>query len=230
MVRKLKQLVLLLAIGVFIVACKKDDDNNNTPKTHAEKATYRVKVIGNWSGSTHPTEYPSNSHFSPVIGMTSKPGVRFFDVGELASDGMEIMAETGGTSPLDGEINAIVASGKADQLIKGSGLSTGTSSFTFEIEISYEYPEVTLVSMIAPSPDWFVAVENVTFLDDDCFLDHTILKTTAYDAGTDSGPTFKSPDDDTNPADEITLITKAPLGDGSGVDTPLMIFEFTRIE
>lgn len=52
--------------------------------------------------------------------------------------------------------------------------------------------------------------------------------TVTYDAGTDSGSNFTSADDDTDPADNISKITDAPLGNGSTVDPPMAMFTFVK--
>ena len=46
-----------------------------------------------------------------------------------------------------------------------------------------------------------------------------------FDAGTDSGVSFGSPNQPTNPSVPVTLITEGPLGN----DVPLGTFEFERI-
>ena len=222
----MKYFWVLLSLFIALSYSCDDDDKNVT----VDQVVYRVKVIGNWNGTNHPVDYPSNSHFSPVIGMTHKQGVRFFQLNNLASDGMENMSETGGTSPLDSEIQAVINTGGANKLIRESGLSSGSGSYSFDLIVNKDFPSVTLVSMIAPSPDWFVAAENVLLFEDNCFVNHKLVNTVTYDAGTDDGVTFKSPDADTQPPGLITYITDAPLGNGTTVEIPLMLFEFTRMD
>ncbi|HMB64840.1 MAG TPA: spondin domain-containing protein, partial [Eudoraea sp.] len=170
-------------------------------------ATYNVTFVGNWSASNHPADFPSGDHFSPAIGMVHKTGTLFFEEDEIASDGMEIMAETGATAELALEIDALVTAGMASSTVIGEGLTTGFSEATFQITVTNDFPLVTLVSMIAPSPDWFVAIENVSMLDNGAFVDDLTVDAISYDAGTDGGPTFTSADDDSDPADNISKIT-----------------------
>ncbi len=218
--------LLLLGIGTLAFAsCNNDDDESNID----DDVTYVVTFTGTWDSTSHPTDFPDNDHFSPAIGMVHKEGVSFFKEGELASEGMEDMAETGGTDILNAEIDQLEDDTDLieDEFVAG-GLPTGTSSTTFEIEVSKEYPLVTVVSMIAPSPDWFVAVENVALYENGTFLDSLTVETEAYDAGTDSGFNFTSPNDDTNPAENIAKITSAPLGNGSAVTPSMAKFTFKR--
>ncbi len=198
--------------------------------TDPTMATYNVTFIGNWSAANHPTDFPSGDHFSTAIGMVHQQGAFFFEDGELASEGMEIMAETGGTSELSAEIDAIVNSGMASVNILGDGLTTGFSEITFQIEVTDEFPLVTLVSMIAPSPDWFIAVENVSLLQNGSFVDNLTVDAVAYDSGTDDGATFSSPNADTDPAENISEITTAPLGNGTTVSPPMAMFTFFKVD
>ncbi|MEX0290724.1 MAG: spondin domain-containing protein [Flavobacteriaceae bacterium] len=193
-------------------------------------ATYNVTFVGNWSATNHPTDFPAGDHFSPAIGMVHKQGAVFFEEGELASEGVEIMAETGGTDELSSEIDALVSSDMAAETIVGEGLASGFSEATFQITVTDDFPLVTLVSMIAPSPDWFVAVENVNLLDNGVFVDNLTVDATSYDSGTDSGTTFDSANADTDPAENISEITDAPLGNGTAVDPPMAMFTFVKVD
>lgn len=220
-----KGIYIFIFLISILSSCSDDDD----VVIDLNATRYRVTVTANWTSVTHPTDYPSNAHFSPVIGMVHKAGASFFNKNELASDGMEVMAETGATSPLDSEINEILLGGSALNMIKASGLSTGTSSINFEIQVKDDFTYVTLVSMIAPSPDWFIAVENVNLYENNVFVETKTVNAAAYDSGTDSGISFTSANADTDPAEDISLITTAPLGNGNTVDPPLVTVLFEKL-
>ena len=223
----MKHLIFGLLVILFFTSCSSSDDDDNIVITGIK---YKVTVTGNWTGANHPTDYPSNAHFSPVTGMTHKQGAKIFEINKLASEGIKIMAETGGTDKLLSEINELISQGKANQNIKASGLSSGSASFNFTISVNSDFPYITLVSMIAPSPDWFVAVEEVNLMENGSFVNSKIVNTTVYDAGTDSGSTFTSDNAVTNPAQNITLITGSPLGNGSGVTPYMMQIKFEKIQ
>ncbi|MEO7974606.1 MAG: spondin domain-containing protein, partial [Thermoanaerobaculia bacterium] len=63
-------------------------------------ATYEVVFHSTWSTATHPGAFPDGGHFSPLVGGVHDQTVRFWRPGELASSGIEQMAERGRTSPL----------------------------------------------------------------------------------------------------------------------------------
>ncbi|WP_052444513.1 spondin domain-containing protein [Flammeovirga sp. OC4] len=223
------RILSLLLIGILF-SCSDDDDNvqppgGNDPTT----ATYKITYQGTWSSSSHPTDYPSNSHFSGVIGMAHTADTTLFKENTLATNGIKVMAETGGKSPLTTEINDIISTGKADFLISEGGLSSGTGKIEFEITVSSDHSYVSLVSMIAPSPDWFVAVENLNLYANNEWVDDVTITPIHYDSGTDDGETFTSPNAPSDPVVNIFEITSAPLGNGTEVTPAVATFRFQKI-
>ncbi len=93
------------------------------PPVPAAEARYRVTFRATWSQATHPDRFPSNPHFSPLVGATHNASVRFWEAGSIASEGIEPMAELGATSPLDGIIRDAIGSGQAQSLLLGSGIN-----------------------------------------------------------------------------------------------------------
>ncbi|KXX67826.1 spondin domain-containing protein [Flammeovirga sp. SJP92] len=223
------QILSLLLIGILL-SCSNDDDNVQPPEDDDPvTATYKVTYQGTWSASSHPTDYPSNSHFSGVIGMAHNTDTTLFKENTLATNGIKVMAETGSKAPLTTEILDIISSGEADLLISEGGLSSGTSKIEFEITVNSDHSYVSLVSMIAPSPDWFVAVENLNLYENDEWIDDVTIDPTHYDSGTDDGETFTSPNAPTTPAVNIFKITKAPLGNGTEITPAVATFRFQKI-
>lgn len=192
-----------------------------------QTARYRVRFEADWSAQTHPADPPSNPHFSRLIGATHGPGVRFWQPGAPASEGIKDMAERGSTSPLDDEINQARAAGLAEHLFIGDGIGVSPGVAFAEFEISRDYPLVTLVAMIAPSPDWFVGVRELPMLNGD-WRDEIIVALPPWDAGTDSGATFTSPDEPTVPRGVISLLQGHPVAVGGQVP-PFGRFVFRRI-
>jgi len=188
---------------------------------------YRVVFDATWSAETHPQDFPSNAHFSPLVGGMHTGRASFWNVGALASPGIEAMAELGATSTLVSEIQAEAAGGEASaSAIVGSGLlSPGSTAVQFDAV--REFPLLTLVTMVAPSPDWFTGVHDLQLLAPGGFRDNLVVTLVAYDAGTDSGATFTSPDADTDPAEPIRVIDTPPLADSSGYAPPIGTYTFT---
>lgn len=221
--------VTLLAINAAGNDSASKSDYIEVTQPAEQFATYTVTFTGNWSVATHPTDFPTNAdHFSSAVGMVHRDGAILFEEGDLASQGIEEMAESGSNGTLESEVGDMISAGMARSYFSGGGLSTGMSERTFEIEVSSEFPLVSVVSMIAPSPDWYVAAENVELFTNSVFVETVMLEGLSYDSGTDSGSTFTSSNDDTDPAENIARIISAPLGNGTTVDPPMVYFTFTK--
>jgi hypothetical protein len=82
--------------------------------------------------------------------------------------------------------------------------------------------------MIAPSPDWFIGVNSLTLFENGSFVEEKTVILYAYDAGTDSGTTYTSPDLPTEPPEPIFLIEGYPFF-YEGELVPLGTFTFTKI-
>ena len=186
--------------------------------------SYQVVFDATWSVTTHPASFPANPSFSGLIGGTHGDSVTFWDEGALASFGIKQMAELGSKTPLDFEVEAAILDGTGDGLVSGGGISPSPGSVQLTFDVSVDFPLVTLVSMIAPSPDWFVGVSSLSLLDEGSWVSSVVVELFAYDAGTDSGVIYTSADEPTDPRANISLITVSPFD----VASPLGTFSFTR--
>jgi len=198
------------------------------PTPPPEPARYRVTFDATWSAETHPLMIPGRPHFSSLIGGTHSDRVAFWEPGGLASPGIEAMSEQGSTSPLDAEIQAAIAASTAEGLIQGAGIGRSPDSTSVEFRIGPEHPLVTLVTMLAPSPDWFAGVHGLSLLEDGQWVEEKTVLLEAYDAGTDSGGTYRAADADTVPRMPIRRIEEAPLAPNGNV-TPVGTFTFVRL-
>jgi hypothetical protein len=198
------------------------------PIAAATTARYRATFRATWSGATHPVDFPASAHFSPLVGGTHNTSVTFWREGAIATDGIRDMAERGLTATLSNEISLAVSAGTAERVFTGGNIGDSPGTATAEFAVSQQFPRVTLVSMIAPSPDWFVGVSALPLFDNGQWIDETRIDLIPWDAGTDSGATFMSPDQATLPRIPISRIVAAPLSP-SGRVTPLGTFTFTRL-
>ncbi len=178
--------------------------------TAIPSATYKVDFDGDWTSARFPTNFPifdgnSFDHFSGLIGATHNENAVFWQTGASASLGIEDMAELGSKSPLITEIETQINNNNAQFILNGNGLSSGTDSTSLVFDITKPYSTVTLVSMIAPSPDWFVGVNNVNLFVGNNWADSVTRDLRVYDSGTDSGETFIAFDADNN--ELITRLT-----------------------
>lgn len=191
----------------------------------AETAEYQVTFESTWSQATHPVDFPANAHFSPLNGGTHTDQVSFWTPGGFASAGIRLMAEQGNTDTLSAEVQAAITLGDADQVLLGGTIPLSPGSVGMSFIVDEDFPLVTLVSMIAPSPDWFVGVSGLDLRDEGSWIPEIVVPLVAYDAGTDSGPTYISPNQPTVPAVPISELTTGPFAEDSLVGT----FTFTLV-
>jgi hypothetical protein len=189
-------------------------------------AQYDARFDATWSASTHPFDFPPNPHFSSLIGGTHDSNVSFWNPGELASQGIKDMAERGLTTPLDHEVEAAIAAGHAGVVILGGGIALSPGTVTTSFEISQTHPLVTLVSMVAPSPDWFVGVSGLPLFVAGDWVETITVELFTYDAGTDCGTFYRAPNCISTPRELIALSSAMPFTNG----VPLGTFTFTRTD
>lgn len=77
-------------------------------------------------------------------------------------------------SPLDAEIDAAIRAGTTQSVIRGDGAeSPGTVTVT--LQVTPDFPLVTLVTMVAPSPDWFVGVDSMSLVEDGHWVSERVV-------------------------------------------------------
>ncbi len=191
----------------------------------APAAQYRVTFDASWTAITHPGA-PAGAHFSPLVGCTHDAAAAFWAPGALASQGIEHMAELGATATLLGEFGVAQAAGHVGVSFTGSGILFTPTTDAITFTATAGHPLVTLVTMVAPSPDWFVGVAGLDLMAGGAWADEVVVPLLAWDAGTDLGTTFTAPDIDAVPQGPIAAITSGPIGTG----VPLGTFTFARLD
>jgi len=162
----------------------------NEPPEEISSIKYRVEVNNTWN-SQSPAWPDQYAHFSWIGGATHNANVKFWELGTLASPGIDLMSITGGTTELISEIQIEIENGNAENYIDQrhwfcpdeiTHYNCGES--TFEIVVTKEFPLVSLVSMLGPSPDWFIGTESLSMIDDDgAFIPQIVYELFPYDAG-----------------------------------------------
>ncbi|MEO1583575.1 MAG: spondin domain-containing protein [Planctomycetota bacterium] len=196
----IRVLVAVGAAGVSAGACGQ-----------SSRATYELTFESLWSQARQGNAYLPSAHFSPLIGGVHSDQVSFWEPGGLASEGIERMAETGSRNQLRNEVNAAIDAGTAESRVLGSRIDDFPESTTVTFEASatsgVSHDRLTLVTMVAPSPDWFVGTHGLPLRDaQGDWIDEIVVDLDVYDAGTDSGVELTSPDADTNPQEPIRNI------------------------
>ncbi|KAI9582876.1 spondin-1 [Glossina fuscipes] len=195
------------------VICEKRPDSNTAQKMccACDEAKYSFVFEGIWSDETHPKDFPFAAwltHFSDIVGASHETNFSFWGENHIATDGFRSLAEFGSPSALEAELR-----GKGPRLrtlIKAAGLwypqvNTNTSS-TFRVDRKHH--KVSMVSMFGPSPDWVVGINGIDLCMDDCsWKDALDFDLYPWDAGTDSGISYMSPNLETQPRERMYRIT-----------------------
>lgn len=212
--------VCLLISILFIASCTED-----RPTFPVE---YEIRFQNQWSAQTHPVDYPQDAYFTPFITYSHRQGAKLFNVGLIASDGVKQYAETGIINKINEEIDIIRGGGRAldrDMGFEVEYIRTSTVRLGFNDASHY----LTLMSRIAPSPDWFVAIDEFDMSPNGEWVDSLVLYPEAYDAGTDNGQTFYSTDMPTEPRNAVSVIASQPLAD-NGVVAPMANVTLVRVK
>lgn len=178
-------------------------------------ATYDISLTTIWTAAQH-TSVPGSAHWSNLIGATHNIENEFVSIGENASLGIKNVAEFGSNTAITNEINAAISATNADQLLQ-QGFPFGaqeTAAFT-NVLVSENFPMITLVSMVAPSPDWFIAVNSENLRSGNTAVNNGwkgtyTIDVFAYDAGTDNGSNYTSANSANTPV-PVSMITQAPI-------------------
>lgn len=199
-------------VSLMLVSCSSNDDGGGGGGGGGgvlETATYRVTFMPNFTDQTHPSDYPQNAGFSKMFLMAHSGSTGVFRTGVNASDGLENYVENGDISTLDLEHTPI---NENDPItIRRIGNDIGpTATDAIEITITPNTPLLSFVSKISPSPDWFVGIDSFSLVNPDSSLVEEIeLLLTGFDAGTDGGTTYDSPDFPQNGA--VSIVSGDPF-------------------
>lgn len=172
----------------------------------ASSAVFQVEIEVSWSVATHPVEFPPSAHLSDAITATHRADYVMFTDGNTATSGLELLAENGRLSVLQAELDEATRRARVGRTSRIQGIGNLPGRMVGEISADAQFPYLSLVTMIAPSPDWFTGVTGVNLVEDSKWIRQLELPLWAWDAGTDSGLSYTSPDIDTQPKSAIRLV------------------------
>jgi hypothetical protein len=193
-----------------VAACGKGSKSAAPPSAAARPsmptgpAEYTVIVKSTWTKVSHPFEYPSGAHFSGMIGASHNAKYSIFAIGRRPTPGLERLSEEGKHSPLDTEIRTAIDQGNALMLFESGGIKNWKDSMVATVRVDPAHPLVSVVNMIAPSPDWFTGASDVNLANDGAWITRRSVTLYAYDSGGDDGTTYNAKDKDTNPKKPTT--------------------------
>uniref|UniRef100_A0AC35U6B5 Spondin-1 n=1 Tax=Rhabditophanes sp. KR3021 TaxID=114890 RepID=A0AC35U6B5_9BILA len=177
------------------------EDNLNVKCCACTEAKYDIEFLGIWSKDTHPKEYPSLehlTHFTDMLGASHSDNYTMWKFGDVATDGLKEIAEWGNTFKGEQEMKAVAQ--EIRTMIKLKGLwypeVQGKTKSSFVTNKVHHF--ASLAAMFGPSPDWCVGISSINLCLPDCtWVDERVFDLLPFDAGTDDGVTYMSPN---NPA------------------------------
>jgi hypothetical protein len=193
---------------------------------------YEVTFEPMWTSATHPLEYPKSTllsapHFSGLIGASHADGYALFAPGALPTPGLERLSEEGKHAPLDAEIQAAIAAGKAGSLFESDPIKDLSMPASATVTVSDAFPMVSVVAMIAPSPDWFAGAAGVRLIEGGKPVASKQVTVFAHDSGGDDGTTYTAADADTMPK-QATRLLDSPHFLQAGKRVPVGTLSFRR--
>jgi hypothetical protein len=215
--------VTCLLVLSFFVSCGSDDGGPTTTGGGGDDgglpvptATYDLEFTTNFTEENNPQDYPAGATFGTIVAIVHAPEVSVFSIGQAASDGMALYAESGDVEGLAAFISTSLGEdGDGQFSISTAGVIGAQGSTTTSVTVTPTRTRITFLARLNPSPDWFVGVSSFNVVDATGVgliqMDQVELQ--PLDAGVILGSTYEANDGAENAG--ITLYEGAPFGDGS---------------
>ncbi|XP_067388224.1 spondin-1 isoform X2 [Emydura macquarii macquarii] len=176
-------------------------------------AKYRLTFYGNWSEKMHPKDYPRRAnHWSAIIGGSHSKNYVLWEYGGYASEGVKQVAELGSPVKMEEEIRQ--QSDEVLTVIKAKAQWPAWQPLNVRAAPSAEFSVdrtrhlMSFLTMLGPSPDWNVGLSAEDLCTKDCgWVQKVVQDLIPWDAGTDSGVTYESPNKPTVPQEKIRPLT-----------------------
>jgi len=184
--------------GTDATATSGDTDTADTASAlspRSQTAGYAVVLENFWNAADFPQGFPVDAHLSLIGGATHNVSVSFWEPGGVASEGVEDLAERGEIDLfLVEDVVPAIAAGLADSTIAvreytDPQVDGVPGRLTFDLALQRDFPRVTLLTMLGPSPDWFVGVDGEPLLVDGEWLQSLSVDLPLLDGGSKSNLT-----------------------------------------
>lgn len=220
----MRSVFCFIIFSLLLFSCRKESDSAD----EFSESIYRIELTGKWKSPEFGV--PGGVHFTAFTGMVHNQNEKLWEEGGLANPGVENIAEIGSAALALIEIDSVISRQNASGIISiPAPPPTGTSARTFYCNSNYSM--VSFVSMIAPSPDWFVGVNGLSLYSNKKWVADTSIQLYVYDAGTEDGDVFGYNNPATMPQQSIKLLTPATgsvLANGNSTLQPIATVRFIR--
>jgi hypothetical protein len=193
----------------------------------AEPVGYKVTVKVEWSPDSHPIEYPNAAHWSGMFVVTHNDRYSLFADGGTATTGLALLATNGRFNILLAEFDEAERRRRVTSNLVVPPPRGGSGEFSFSIQMTPEFPMVSFATMLAPSPDWIAGGSGIALYDGTAWIERISLPIFVWDAGADSGASFTSSNEETQPRESVRLLAHPSFLQTNGMK-PIGTVEIVR--
>ncbi|XP_041116431.1 spondin-2-like [Polyodon spathula] len=171
-------------------------------------ASYSLTFHAEWNPTNFPKQYPTHrppAQWSRLFGCTHGSKDVIWADGALASPGMRAFVEEGNPEILEQELTA--PESRTLRCFQTEAVWSGEGQQSTVITVEPALPLVSVLVRIVPSPDWFVGTNSLHLCKGGHWMESVAFDLFPWDAGTDSGFVFSSPNFATSPQEPISPIT-----------------------
>ncbi len=224
----IKNTLLAVSITILVTGCA---SKNPMPNEYAceGSANYEVVFKSTWSGDSHPEDIPDKPHFSHLFGLSHNNQVSFWELGLPVSEGVKNIAERGSGYKLIKEAEWAIRINRALDIFDGQDIKHSPGTSIAQFQLTEEFPQVTLVNMLAPSPDWITGVSSLNLCENGKWVETKAITAKVYDAGTDDGRTYTAEDKPRNEFEPVALLGENDRSDYASFP-PVGTYLFTKID
>ena len=180
-------------------------------------AIYKLTFTGTFNDNDVEGSIHNRASFTELIGATHTAGNLLWQPGVLATIGIENVAEQGEGAELEIEINNAINTGTAASMFITDFLEDFPDVTSIVIEVPDTHTYITAISMVAPSPDWFIGVYDLALQSGGNWIADLTVDLMPWDAGTEEGDTFSLSNPASNPH-----IPVAPPADSPFIGSPVI--------
>ncbi|XP_028651513.1 spondin-2-like [Erpetoichthys calabaricus] len=166
-------------------------------------SNFSLTFNAEWSPQNFPKQYPiyrPPAQWSRLFGCSHKSPDFIWTEGGLASPGLKVFVEDGNYELLAKEL-------ESDTCFLIDAIKAGVGKQSSTVTLMPDSPLISILARIIPSPDWFVGVNSLNLCKSGHWEEVVIFDLYPWDAGTDSGFVFSSPNFATEPQEPISPIT-----------------------
>ncbi|XP_030058781.1 spondin-2 [Microcaecilia unicolor] len=171
-------------------------------------ANYSVTFSAQWTPVSFPKQYPTQrppAQWSQLFGSIHNSDFELWAEGSLVSPGVQVFVEHGKSQLLIHEIELL--KDKMQTWFQADPIPSGEGNTSTVITLEKSHPLVSVLVKLIPSPDWFVGVNALDLCENGQWKTSVLYDLFPWDAGTDSGFAFSSPNYVTNPQEAVSRIT-----------------------